>query len=173
MPNWLFIIFSIILLPFAMVVIFSGAPYLPTRKKQILDAIKLGHLKQGDYIVDLGSGDGAVQKVLAEHGIHSLGYEINPYLFLISKLRLHKHREIAKVKLSNFWDESLPDKTSVVFVFLLDKYMERLDAKLKDQSHKLNKPLNLISFAFKVPNKDPIKIKGGMYLYEYGDNKNN
>lgn len=167
MPNWLFIIFSIILLPFAMVVVFSGAPYLPTRKKQILDAIKLANLKKGDFVVDLGSGDGAVQKVLAERGIHSLGYEINPYLFLISKIRLHKYRKIAKVKLSNFWDQSLPTETSTVFVFLLDKYMERLDVKLKDQSHKLNKHLSLISFAFKVPGKDPTRIKGGMYLYEY------
>ena len=107
-----------------MVVVFSGAPYLPTRKKQILDAIKLANLKKGDFVVDLGSGDGAVQKVLAERGIHSLGYEINPYLFLISKIRLHKYRKIAKVKLSNFWDQSLPTETSTVFVFLLDKYME-------------------------------------------------
>jgi hypothetical protein len=45
MPNWLFIVFSILMLPFAMVVAFSGAPYLPTRKKQILDAIKLASLK--------------------------------------------------------------------------------------------------------------------------------
>lgn len=167
MSNWLFIIFSIILLPFAMVVVFSGAPYLPTRKKQILDAIKLANLKPGDYVVDFGSGDGAVQKVLAEQGIHSLGYEINPYLFLISKLRLYKHRKIAEVKLSNFWEENLPVETSTVFVFLLDKYMERLDVKLKDQSHKLNKNLSLISFAFKVPGKDPLKIKGGMFLYGY------
>jgi hypothetical protein len=170
LPNWPFIIFSIILLPFAMVVIFSGAPYLPTRKKQILDAIKLANLKSGDYVVDLGSGDGAVQKVLAERGVHSLGYEINPYLFLISKLRLYKHRKIAKVKLSNFWEQNLPPETSTVFVFLLDKYMERLDVKLKDQSHKLNKPLNLISFAFKIPGKDPLKIKGGMLFYEYNNN---
>ncbi len=167
MPNWLFIVFSILMLPFAIVVAFSGAPYLPTRKKQILDAIKLANLKPGDYVVDLGSGDGAVQKVLAEKEIHSLGYEVNPYLFLISKIRLHKYRKIAKVKLANFWGQDLPKQTSVVFVFLLDKYMERLDVKLKNQSHKLQKPLNLISFAFKIPGKDPTKIKGGMFLYGY------
>lgn len=166
-PNWLFIVFSILMLPFAMVVVFSGAPYLPTRKKQILDAIKLANLKPDDYVVDLGSGDGAVQKILAEKGIHSLGYEINPYLYLISKIRLYKYRKLAKVRLANFWEQNLPGQTSVVFVFLLDKYMERLDTKLKDQSHKLNKTLSLISFAFKIPGKDPVKIKGGMFLYGY------
>lgn len=150
-----------------MVVVFSGAPYLPTRKKQILDAIKLANLKPDDYVVDLGSGDGAVQKILAEKGIHSLGYEINPYLYLISKIRLYKYRKLAKVRLANFWEQNLPGQTSVVFVFLLDKYMERLDTKLKDQSHKLNKTLSLISFAFKIPGKDPVKIKGGMFLYGY------
>lgn len=165
--NFVILIFSIILVPFAMVVIFSGAPYLPTRRKQILEAIELAKLKPGDFVVDLGSGDGAVQKVLAERGIESLGCEINPFLFIISKIRLRKYSKLAEVKLANFWDQNLPDRTTAVFTFLLDRYMDRLDTKLNDQAHKLQKPLSLISFAFKIPNKDPIKIKGGMFLYKY------
>lgn len=166
--NLLLLAFCILLIPFAMVIVFSGAPYLPTRRKQILDAIDMAKLKPGDFVVDLGSGDGEVQKVLAEKGIKSLGYEINPYLFLISKIRLFRHRDLAEVRLANFWDQSLPDETTTVFTFLLDKYMSRLDVKLSDQAHKLQKPLNLISFAFKIPDRDPIKIKGGMFLYKYG-----
>lgn len=151
-----------------MVVVFSGAPYLPTRRKQILEAIDLAKLKSGDFVIDLGSGDGAVQKVLAERGIQSLGYEINPFLFIISKIRLRRHSKLAEVKLANFWDQNLPEQTTAVFTFLLDRYMERLDIKLKDQARRLQRPLSLISFAFKIPNKDPAKIKGGMFLYKYG-----
>lgn len=166
--NLAILIFSIILIPFAMVVIFSGAPYLPTRRKQILEAIELAKLNSSDFVVDLGSGDGAVQKVLAEKGISSLGYEINPFLFLVSKFRLRKYSNLAEVQLVNFWDQNLPEKTTIVFTFLLDRYMERLDAKLNDQAHRLQKPLSLISFAFKIPRKNPVKIKGGMFLYKYG-----
>ena len=154
-----------------MVVIFSGAPYLPTRRKQIIEAIELAHLTTADFVVDLGSGDGAVQKVLAEKGIKSLGYEINPYLFLISKIRLYKYRNLAQVRLANFWSKNLPQQTTVVFTFLLDRYMARLDVKLNDQAHKLQKPLSLISFAFKIPTRDPLKIKGGLFLYKYKGGK--
>ena len=39
--------------------------------------------------------------------------------------------------------------------------------KILTQIIQSQKPLNLISFAFKIPGKDPIKIKGGMFLYGY------
>lgn len=164
--NLLILIATVILMPFAAVV-FSGAPYLPTRRKQIIEAIELADITEEDFVVDLGSGDGAIQKVLAEKGVKSLGYEINPFLFLISKIRLRRYSSLAEVRLANFWDQNLPKRTTIVFTFLLDRHMERLDSKLKDQSRKLQKPLSLISFAFKIPGKDPIKIKGGMFLYGY------
>ena len=95
-------------------------------------------------------------------GKHQYSFEVDDTFF-----GCFENAVITKVKLANFWGQDLPKQTSVVFVFLLDKYMERLDVKLKDQSHKLQKPLNLISFAFKIPGKDPTKIKGGMFLYGY------
>jgi SAM-dependent methyltransferase len=153
----------IFVLPFSLVLLY-GAPYLPTRQKQAIQALRLLGLKKDELLVDLGCGDGAVLVQAAKQGIRGLGYEINPYIFMIAKVRTWRYRDLVTIKMSNYWNEPLPSDTGGVFVFLLDKYMARLDKKL---SGELRPNTKLVSYSFEIPDKKIEKTVGPMHLYRY------
>ena len=152
-----------LVLPFGYVLIF-GAPYLPTRKKQANQALDLLKLQKGDVFVDLGSGDGAVLIEAAQRGMVCYGYELNPLVYLVSKLRTLRYRRQIKIYCRDFWQTPLPEDAKGVFVFLLDPFMERLDNKL---SSEMSHGGQLVSYTFKIPNKKAVKSKNAMYLYKY------
>ena len=162
---WVLVVLAILFVPFGLVVLF-GAPYLPAHKKAVDDALSLIKVSKGGRILDLGCGDGKFLVAAAKKGYKCTGYEINIFLFLIVKLRLLKYKN-ADVKLGNFWNNDFPEDTEVVYVFLLDKYMCKLDKKMRREAKRLNKSLSLVSYVFKIPNKKLAKEVGGVRVYEY------
>jgi hypothetical protein len=144
-------------------VLLVGAPYLPTLKPQVNEVFKLSNLKAGDSLIELGCGDGRVLVAAAKRGIRTTGYELNPILAFIAWIRTRRYNKLVNIVVGNFWTKEWP-RTDVIFVFLLDKYMEKLDKKCVQYPHK---PIQLVSFAFKVPGKRPAKEKNGLFLYKY------
>ncbi len=140
-----------------------GAPFLPTLSSRTNDALELLDLKKGELLLELGSGDGRLQLAAAKKGIKSIGYELNPLLVMYSKVRLLRYRKLAVVRLTNYWKIDLP-KAQGIYVFLLQPYMEKLDNKI---AHQYNTPVKLVSFAFIIPNKKPVREINGMRLYLY------
>jgi precorrin-6B methylase 2 len=161
MITWLIVL--AILLTFQFVVLFLGAPYLPTRRKQREAALDLLNLKKGQTIIDLGSGDGAMLVTAAKAGLNVIGYEINPILVLISRIRTYKFKKQVKVVQGNFWNKQWPHADGV-FVFLTDRYMERINHKMNDQ---FKKPVKLVTYAFPIPGKKAAATKGACILYKY------
>lgn len=141
-----------------------GAPYLPTLRKQRQDALNLLDLKPGQVFVDLGSGDGSLLVLAAQRGIKAVGYEINPFLWLVSWLRTRRWRRLVKIRLSSFWNADLA-VASGVFVFLIRHRMEQLDRLLNSRSSK--KPLRVVSYGFEIPDKTHAKKRGALFLYIY------
>jgi SAM-dependent methyltransferase len=178
-----FILIIAMVLSFGFVVFF-GAPYLPTLTPQVKAALKLADLKPGDHLLELGCGDGKVLIAAAKQGIHVTGYELNPLLVIISWLRTVRYRKLVKIVWGNFWQVDLP-KADAIFVFLLPKYMTRLDTKIVQEQKRwcsnlslpTAKPVNpasagaswvkLISFAFTIRGKVVDGEKDGVYLYNY------
>lgn len=160
------IILGVVFLVFAFAVFF-GAPYLPTLKPQINEALDLMNLKKGQTMIELGSGDGRVMLAAARRGWKVVGYEINPLLVLLSWLITLRYRRQVKIIWGNYWRKSWPECDGI-FTFLLDKYMVRLDEHVW-----LNckKPVRVVSFAFKIPGKKIAKRKNGMFLYVYNQGK--
>lgn len=147
---------------FGMVVLF-GAPYLPTLKRQQNIALDLLDLKAGQTLIELGSGDGRVLLAAAKRGLEVIGYEINPLLFLISLFITFKYRRQVKIILGNYWRADW-SKADGLYVFLLAKYMKKLDKKITQSS---SKKIKVVSYAFKIPNRPIIKQVNGLYLYQY------
>lgn len=144
-------------------VILFGAPFLPTLKERIVDVIEISNLKPGQTLLELGSGDGRILLEVAKKGIYGIGYELNPILVVYSKIKLWKYRKFVKIKWRNYWLVRLP-KADVVFVFLLQKYMEKLSNKItQEYPH----GVKLVSFAFKIDSKKPSAELNGIYLYKY------
>lgn len=146
-------IFSLLVLAFVILLIptayagFIGAPYAPTFSpaiEQAFDYIKLG---PNDTLVDLGAGDGKVLLAAAKRGANSLGYELSPIMWTVVFFRALGNKKI-KIKLRNFYKQSLPDAT-VVFAFLMPKNMEKVRQYLAKQT--LPNGKYLLVYAFPLP----------------------
>lgn len=159
---WLWAIFCVVVFLFGFVVLF-GAPYLPTLQKQIDTAFDLLDLQPGQTVLELGCGDGRVLKAAAERGLYAIGYELNPVLALVARLRTWRYRKQVRVIWGNYWNRTWPEARGI-FVFLLDPYMEKLNKKIIQEC---SKPVKLVSFAFEIPNRRAEREKHGLYLYRY------
>lgn len=159
----IFWIFGSIIFVFGAVV-FIGAPYLPTLRPQVSIALDLIGLKPGQTLLELGCGDGKVLVAAAERGWKVVGIEINPFLALIAWVRTRRFHGLVRVRLGSFWHTKWPESEGV-FVFLIPRFMRLLDEKMK----RYGGPL--VSVAFSVPGKTPVRAKNSVYLYEYGKPK--
>lgn len=146
------------------IVLLFGAPYLPTLKTQQQQALQLLSLAPGQTLLELGSGDGRMLRAAAKQGINAVGYELNPILFVISWLLALPYGNKIRIRFGNFWSDQWPE-TDGIYVFLLDKYMNKLDKKIIQQYHSKN--IKLVSYTFKIPGKKPTKTQGALYLYTY------
>jgi len=158
---WLVVL--IILLAFQFVVLFFGAPYVPTRRAQRETALDLLNLKAGQTLVDLGCGDGAMLIAAARRGINAVGYEINPVLAVIAWLRTRRFGKKVKIVQGNFWHKKWPP-TDAIFVFLTHRYMERLHQNMQKR---FNHPVKLVTYGFSIPNKKPKASREACFLYKY------
>lgn len=160
--TWLLLVGVFFILIFSFVIIF-GAPFLPTLKARTPDIFKLLEMKSGQTMLELGSGDGRILRAAAERGVYAIGYELNPVLVVWCVIINWKYRKYIKVHWGNYWHKKLP-ATDAVYVFLLNPYMKKLHNKLVQE---LEGKVKVVSFAFKIPDKKPVKELNGLYLYEY------
>ena len=163
--NILFWILGIIVMLFGWVV-FRGAPYVPTHRKQVEQALDMLDVPEGSTLVDLGSGDGAFLKAAAARGYHVVGYELNPLLCLVSYLRCWEYRDRVRIRVRDFWLTPLPTETRAVFVFLAGPYLRRLDQKLQHEVGEHG--LTVVSYGFEIPGKkDRTQTANALHLYHY------
>lgn len=144
-------------------VLLSGAPYLPTLKPQIRIALDLLDLHSGQTLLELGCGDGRVLVAAAQRGLNVVGYELNPLLAIFSWLVTRRYGRRVRVIWGDFWRTPWPEADGV-FGFILPRYMSKLHKKVMQYPHR---PLRIASFAFAIPEKKPVKIDHGVYLYDY------
>lgn len=159
---WLLAFGAVILICFAGVIL-VGAPYLPTLTPQVRTAIDIARLKKGQTMLELGCGDGKILVAAAQKGIYVIGYELNPFLVAIAWLRTRKYKKYVHIIWGNYWAIEWP-KADAIFVFLLPKYMDKLDKKCMQYSYR---PVKLISFAFTVPARKPTQEANGVFVYTY------
>ena len=54
-------------------------PYVPTPQPVVDAMLRLGGVKRGDFLIDLGSGDGRIVISAArDHGARGIGVDLNP-----------------------------------------------------------------------------------------------
>lgn len=158
----IFVVLSLILL-FGFVVL-RGAPYVPTLRTQQATALELLRLRKGQTLLELGSGDGRMLAFAASKGIRSIGYELNPLLVIWTKLRYWRYRELIDVRWGDFWLAKWPPSDGM-YVFLLDRYMARLDKKIIQYIGKNS--YSVASYTFEIPKKKPVTSRAGVHLYHY------
>lgn len=145
-----------------------GAPYVPTHARELRKIFAtLRPLTSKDILVDIGSGDGVVLREALHAGAgQAVGYEINPILVLLAKVRLRKLHSHAQVKLTNFWHASFPAKTTVVYTFGESRDIDKMFKKVEQEATRLGRTIDFISYAFKVSGKKHDRQVGAHYLYK-------
>ncbi|MDO8497660.1 MAG: class I SAM-dependent methyltransferase [bacterium] len=127
---------------------FMGSPYVPTKKKELVDFLKDAGLKKGQLFIELGCGDGrVVRTAVKEYGVKGVGVDINPFLIMWARF-LAKKDKMTNIELrtENVFNTPLK-KADVVYLFLMPELIKKLFPKLTKE---LKKGSVVISHGFKV-----------------------
>ena len=112
----------------------------------------------------LGSGNGKIVIEFAKHGAEAHGFEINPILAWISKLRIKSLglQNKAFIHRKNFWKQDFSN-FDIITSFQISYVMPGLEEKLKKE---LKSGSKVISNTWRFPNWKPKKKIGAVYMYE-------
>ena len=152
----------IILLSYGVYSFHVGAPFVPTGKKNVNAMLEMAELKDGETMLDLGSGDGRIVLASAKTGAHCIGIEINPILHTLAKIKsFYKRAKNVEFVRSNLWNYNL-SKIDIMFLYFIPDKMERLNKKIISE---MKPGSRIVSHGFTFPNWPYSKKSGNIYLY--------
>ena len=136
----------------------SMAPYVPTPMKVVHRMLKLGEVKSGDVVYDLGAGDGRIViTAVQEYGAKAVGVELDSDLAERANARIRElnisdrasvmHAHLMEVDLST---------ASVVTLYLLSSSNMQLRPKLVED---LKVGSRVISHDFQIMGWTPVKTE--------------
>jgi len=131
-------------------------PYVPTPQPVIEGMLKLGEVKSGDILYDLGSGDGRIPITAAKlFGIHATGIDINPVRIEEAQANAKKENVTNLVSFRNedLFEADFRDAT-VVTLYLLPS----INLKLRPKLFRDLKPgTRIVSHSFDMGGWEPEK----------------
>ena len=188
---WLSLIILVLIIPLIPTAYAGliGAPWVPSRRKAVDKAMQELGIGSKDTVIDLGAGSGTIVLSAAARGAKALGYELSPFMWLAAKARVainnltplrpfggfegqamqQFNNRSSQILLRNFYHQTLPSQTTVVFAFLMPDNMPRLRHYLTSQNLPNLKYILAYTFPFKeFPPKGVIKTPncGNIYIYD-------
>lgn len=147
-------------------VAFRGAPYVPSHPKQVRKAFQeLFPLTEADVVVDAGSGDGLVLRIVAQRGARAIGYELNPLLVLASRI-WSRGNTLVEVRLADFWRATLPSDTTLVYVFSVSRDVAKLERHLQEVATSQQRSFHIMMYGAPLPTLPAKAAMGAHVLYE-------
>jgi len=165
----LFFIFTVALFASTYFAQRSAAPFFPTPKMAIRNALKEAELHPGELFYDLGAGTGRVLLIAEkEFGARAIGFEISIIPYCIAWIDLFIHHSRAKLIAKNLFYQNLRD-ADVIFCFLFPHAMQKIENKFKAE---LKPGTRIIVYAFPLPTMTPTKTitvhgKWKMFFYKF------
>jgi len=172
---------------------YLGAPYLPMKSHNVnvlFDRVLPSWLESrtassaasassnqklplaGLRLIDFGSGDGRIVACAAQHGMKAVGFEVNPWLAMWSKLKTRRAISLApepgsgKLRWANAWNESFAD-VDVVTIYGRpgDGVMARAARKFEDE---LPSSAAVVSHHFDIPGWENYLVQDieGLKVYD-------
>jgi SAM-dependent methyltransferase len=141
-------------------------PYVPTPENVVEAMLKLGEVKKGDVLYDLGSGDGRIVITAAKNfGVRGTGIDINPERISEANANAKTAGVTDRVRFLNqdLFEADIKDAT-VVTLYLLPS----INLKLRPKLWKDLKPgTRIVSHSFDMGDWAPEKKieVDGRYLY--------
>lgn len=131
-------------------------PYVPTPQEVVEGMLKLAGTKKGDFVIDLGCGDGRIVVTAAKQfGARALGYDLDPERLKEANENATKAGVTEQVKFveKNLFDAEIKD-ASVVTLYLLPGVNEKLKPRLLAE---LKPGTRVVSHSFEMPDWKPAK----------------
>lgn len=134
-----------------LVSILFDAPWVPLRISTVDRMLEMAHIKPGELVMDLGSGDGRVLiRAARKHKARGVGVEINPLMAWISRLDIGMRRlgNNIEVRRQNMHKADI-SKADVIITYLMPRANERLEKKVMNEA---KHGARVVSYAFNYPN---------------------
>ncbi len=138
-------------------------PYVSTKKNDQEVIFDLAKIKKGETVVDFGSGDGRLLVAAAKYGSTAIGYEINPFFIIVSKIliKLKKVEKKVIIKNENLWNADIA-KANVIFIYALRGSMKKFESFIYENA---KKDTRIIVNTNPFPAKKFQKKQGNIFLY--------
>lgn len=147
-----------------------SAPFVPVSKRTARKIVKAAQLKKGENLVDLGSGSGRLLFAASEIGARSEGYELQWFLVFWSRMKaFFLGKKNIKVFCRDLFSADL-SQADVITLYLVPAVMAKIEKKL--ESSNLKPGARIVSYAFKLPGWQPIKVvkksgfTGPIFIYK-------
>lgn len=128
-------------------------PYVPTPQSVVEKMLEMADVKEGDYLIDLGSGDGRIAITAAKkYGIKALGVDLNPVRVQEANENAKREKVTDKVE---FREEDLfktdLSQATVITMYLLNS----VNMKLRPELLKLKPGTRIVSHSFGMGDWQP------------------
>ena len=117
---------------FATLALASDVPYVPTPQAVVDTMLEVGKVRPGDYLIDLGSGDGRIVVTAArKHGARGFGVDLNPERIREAEANAREAGVTDRVAFyqRNLFETDLSQAT-VITMYLLPRVNMKLRPKL-------------------------------------------
>ncbi|KKQ36938.1 MAG: hypothetical protein US54_C0049G0011 [Candidatus Roizmanbacteria bacterium GW2011_GWA2_37_7] len=126
----------------------KGAPYVATQKKSLDSIIQHARIKDGQRIVELGSGDGRfLLEVAKKYKIIGLGVDINPIPILKARIFARMQKVSSVTFLLKDIRETDLTSADVIYIFLFPKLVQAIQDNLLKNT---KRNALIISHGFKI-----------------------
>ncbi|MFW6289543.1 MAG: class I SAM-dependent methyltransferase [Mariniphaga sp.] len=130
-------------------------PFVPTPYETVEEMLKLANVGPGDYVIDLGSGDGRIVIAAGERGAYGHGVDIDPKRINEARQNAAKAGVDDKVMFieGNLFETDF-SKATVVTMYLLNSVNMRLRPTMLE---KLKPGTRVVSYYFNMSDWEPDK----------------
>ncbi|MBI2634641.1 class I SAM-dependent methyltransferase [Candidatus Peregrinibacteria bacterium] len=137
------------------ITIFGGGPFVPTPMDAVHKVLKEAGIKKGQKIYDIGAGDGRfLHFAEKDYGAISTGFEVDPFVFLIAKIRQIFWKWKGKIIFGSFFKQNF-SKADIIFCYMLPRTMKKFHKTIMAG---LKKKTKIVSYTFQIPDLKPSRI---------------
>jgi len=137
------------------IMIFGGGPFVPTPLPAVKKILKYANIKKGDKVYDIGAGDGRfVHFAVKNYHAKAIGFEIDPFVYFLAKLRQWFFSWKGKMIRGNFLKHDISD-ADIVICYMMPKSLAKFQKKFEEE---LKKGTKIVSYAFHIGSLKPKKI---------------
>ena len=132
-------------------------PYVPTPPEVVEKMLQMAEVEAGDFVIDLGCGDGRIAIAAAKRGAKALGVDIDPRRIEDANENAAKEGMTGKVafRRQNLFETEI-DQASVITMYLLTT----VNLKLRPRLLELKPGTRVVSHAFDMGPTWPAEARG-------------